>query len=392
MKGVYKLGCTDIYIDYKKYVALLIIRIFNYFPIKKNKIFIYSYYGNQYGCNPKYISEYLVENYRDKYDIVWAFNNMSSKGDIKGIRAVKNFSLKYLYEICTAKVIITNFRTTELFKKRKNQYYIQTWHSSLRLKKIEGDSTASLKSKYIDMAKADSKKIDLLLSGCKFSTDIFKRAFWYDGKILECGTPRIDILINEKVGAENRVKEKLRIPIDTKIILYAPTFRKDNELGIYNLDYERVIKEFEDVLGGNWIFLVRLHPHLVEKSKLIVHGHRVIDVTSYDDVQELLVEADVLISDYSSLMFDFGLTNKPCFLFVPDIDIYTQKDRELYFDIYKLPFSSACTNDELIEVINCFNKENYLNKLRKFYEDVGSIEDGECCRRLSELIYKVCWR
>lgn len=383
---------TDIYIDFKKYVALLIIRIFNHLPIKKNKIFIYSYYGNQYGCNPKYISEYLVENYRDKYDIVWAFNNMALREYIKGVRAVKNFSLKYFYEICTAKVIITNFRTTELFKKRKNQYYIQTWHSSLRLKKIEGDSVGSLKSKYIDMAKADSKKIDLLLSGCKFSTDIFKRAFWYDGAILECGTPRIDILINKKLGVENRIKDKFGIPIDTKIILYAPTFRKDNEIGVYNLDYERVMEEFQDVLGGNWIFLVRLHPHLVEKSKLIVHGHRVIDVTSYDDVQELLAEADVLISDYSSLIFDFGLTNKPCFLFVPDVEIYTKKDRELYFDIYKLPFSIARTNDELIEVINSFNKENYLNKLREFYEDVGSVEDGECCRRLCELIYKVCWR
>ena len=105
-------------------------------------------------------------------------------------------SLKYFYELCTAKVIITNFRTTNIFKKRKNQYYIQTWHSSLRLKQIEKDAEDSLPESYIEMAKEDSKKCDLLLSGCRYSTDIFKRAFWYDGEIFEYGTPRNDLLIN----------------------------------------------------------------------------------------------------------------------------------------------------------------------------------------------------
>ena len=195
----------------KEYITLGIIRIFNCFPIKNNKIFLYSYYGSQYGCSPKYISEYIVNNHSDKYDIVWAFNDVESKKDIKGIRKVRVMSLKYFYELCTSKVIITNFRTTEIFKKRKEQYYIQTCHSSLMLKQIEKDTEDTLPPHYVQMAKEDSKKLDLLLSGCKFSTDIFKRAFWYDGEIFEYGTPRNDILFKNQSDLKNRIKDKLNV-------------------------------------------------------------------------------------------------------------------------------------------------------------------------------------
>ena len=124
-----------------KSITLLIVYIFNCFPIKKNKIFFFSYYGSQYGCNPKYITEHILNNYpRDRYDLVWAFNDLKSREHLKGIRKVKTMSLKYFYELCTSKVIITNFRTTDTFVKRKDQYYIQTWHSSLRLKQIEKDA------------------------------------------------------------------------------------------------------------------------------------------------------------------------------------------------------------------------------------------------------------
>ncbi|MGL5752407.1 MAG: bifunctional glycosyltransferase/CDP-glycerol:glycerophosphate glycerophosphotransferase, partial [Paraclostridium sp.] len=175
----------------KKFLTLTITHIFNLFPIKKNKIFLFSYYGSQYGCSPKYISEYIVKNYpKDKFDVVWAFNDISSKEHIEDIRKVRIMSLKYFYELSTSKIIITNFRTTNTFIKRKNQYYIQTWHSSLRLKQIEKDAENSLPKNYAEMAKEDSKKCDLLLSGCKYSTDIFKRAYWYNGEIFEHGTPR----------------------------------------------------------------------------------------------------------------------------------------------------------------------------------------------------------
>ena len=247
----------------KDFIIASIIRVFNCLPIRNNKIFLYSYYGSQYGCSPKYISEYIVKNYPDKYDVVWAFNNIESKKDIEGIRKVKIMSLKYFYELCTSKIVITNFRTTEMFKKRKNQYYVQTWHSSLRLKQIEKDAEDTLPKHYVEMAKVDSKKLDLLMSGCKFSTDIFKRAFWYDGEIFECGTPRNDILFKNDMSLNNKIKEKLKIDKRKKVILYAPTFRKNNDLNAYITGYsdsiiKNDIKISKGVYKGGSAFLTKI--------------------------------------------------------------------------------------------------------------------------------------
>lgn len=375
----------------KKYTKLFIIHIFNLVPIKNNKVFLLSYYGAQYGCSPKYISEYLVNNYpKDKFDIVWAFNDIESKQNIKGIRAVKTMSLKYFYELCTSKVIITNFRTTDLFIKRKNQYYVQTWHSSLRLKQIEKDVESTLEPHYIDMAKEDSKKCDLLLSGCRFSTEIFKRAFWYDGEIFEYGTPRNDIFF-EKSLIQDEIKAKLNIDKNTKVILYAPTFRKNEGLEVYDIDYKKVIEAAKERFLGNWLVLVKLHPHLISESNKLAMGENVIDVTKYDDIQELLSISDILISDYSSLMFDFALTNKPCFLYTPDIDRYISKDRGLYFDIEELPFIVAKNNDELFRGIKDFDNETYKNRISNFSKEIGSFEKGTACRKLTERLEEICF-
>ena len=375
----------------KKSIKLIIIHICNLLPIKKNKIFILSYYGSQYGCSPKYISEYLVENYpRHKFDIVWAFNDVNSKKNIDGIRTVKTMSLKYFYELCTSKVVITNFRTTDLFIKRKNQYYIQTWHSSLRLKQIEKDVESTLEPHYIEMAKSDSKKCDLLLSGCRFSTEIFRRAFWYDGEIFECGTPRNDIFFR-KCPIKDEIKDKLNIDRNKKIILYAPTFRKNEGLEVYNVDYKKIIEAAKERFSGEWIVLVKLHPHLISESSKLVVGENVVDVTKYDDIQELLSVSDMLISDYSSLIFDFALTNRPCFLYTPDLDRYISNDRGLYFDIEELPFVVTKNNDELFRAIINFNNKIYASEINDFSRNIGSFENGTACRMLAERLEDVCF-
>ncbi|WP_346867989.1 MULTISPECIES: CDP-glycerol glycerophosphotransferase family protein [unclassified Clostridium] len=369
----------------------LALKFFSCLPIKLNKVFIYSYYGSQYGDNPKYISEFLVNRYpADVFDVVWAFNNPKEREQLSGIRKVRTMSLKYFYEMCTSKVIVTNFRTTEFFKKRKEQYYIQTWHSSLRLKKIEGDVGDSLKKDYIDMAKKDSKKMDLLLSGCKYSTDIFKRAFWYDGEIMEGGTPRNDMLIGENKELKKEIKKNLGIDEKIKVVLYAPTFRNSEGVEVYNLNFEKIIESLKEKFSGDWVFLVKLHPHMINKSKEIIKGKRVRDVTTYDDIQELLLIADVLISDYSSLIFDFEITKRPCFLYVPDLEEYKSKERRLYFDIDDLPFVIANSNEELEENILKFNQDIYIENISNFDRDISSFEDGQSSKRVAKKIYEVC--
>lgn len=375
----------------KAAIAFILMYFFRCFPVKKNKIFMFSYYGNQYGCNPKYISEYILRKHSsDTFDIVWAFNDLSNKAHLTGIRKVKTMSLRYFYELCTSKVIITNFRTTELFLKRKGQYYIQTWHSSLRLKKIEQDAEESLPADYVKMAKSDSQKCDLLLSGCKFSTETFKKSFWYSGEIFEHGTPRNDIFFQSNSDMKKRIMKQLDLPLAAKLVLYAPTFRKDESLEVYNLNYQMVLEKLRDKFGGNWIFLVKLHPHLGSKSAQLAYGENVVDVTSYDDTQELLNVSDILISDYSSLMFDYCITERPCFLFVPDLEVYIKNDRDLYFDLKKLPFISATNNLELTENIDTFNRRAYRKSLSEFINTIGSFENGNACEYLVDTLNEVC--
>ncbi|MDQ0975374.1 CDP-glycerol glycerophosphotransferase [Neobacillus niacini] len=376
----------------KNYIALFIIYIFNLLPIKKNKIFFFSYYGSQYGCSPKYISEYILKNYpKDKFDVVWAFNDLNGKEHLSDFRKVKIMTFRYFYELCTSKIVITNFRTTDLYVKRKNQYYIQTWHSFLRLKQIEKDAEESLPSNYINMAKKDSRKCDLLLSGCDYSSDIFKRAFWYEGDIFEHGTPRNDLLFKDNSFFRNKILKELDVQDNQKIILYAPTFRKDNNLEVYNIQYSNIMERLKNKFGGEWVFLVKLHPHLMSQSSQLTFYNNVIDVTSYDDIQELLSIADVLITDYSSLMFDFAITQRPCFLFVPDLVEYIKKDRNLYFDIKELPFISAENTQELLDKIESFDNTMYSQRLSYFLKRVGSFESGKANEHLLKHIEEVCF-
>ena len=357
-------------------IVSLICRLF---PIRRNKVFFLSYYGS----NPKYLSEYLSKTCSE-YDIVWGFVH-PEQYLIDGIRKVKYHSIKYFYELATSHFFITNYRTTEDYKKRKGQIYIQTWHSSLRLKMIEKDAEQTLPVNYVEMAKSDSGKIDILLSGCDFSTQIFRRAFWYEGIILESGTPREDIFFGGGLSRFSSIKERIGVHEDKRIVLYAPTFRKDNSFDSYCIDYVRLCSALKKRFGGEWIVLLRLHPHLrTLSSQLVKRNCEIKDVSSYDDIQELLAISDVLISDYSSLVFDYLLTDRPCFLYVPDLTDYTNNDRELYFNIADLPFASCEDNDQLDNAILCFDENNYKKRITLFNKTIGSFEDGNACSRVAQ--------
>lgn len=370
----------------KEFIYLWVIRFLNVlFPVKTNKVLFISYYGNQYGCNPKYLSQYMVQ--QDKHwDVVWALVH-PDKYKISGIRKVRYMSLPYFYELCTSKVIVSNYRMTSLFRKRKGQLYIQTWHSSLRLKMIEKDTETTLPPHYIRMAKADSKNIDVLLSGCQYSTSIFKHCFWYEGEIASTGTPRNDLLFREDLHLRREIFRQIGIPAEVKIALYAPTFRKGDLLECYDIKYEGLTNTLEKRFGGTWRIAVRLHPHLRNKSKQLLSDEAsVIDVTQYDDIQELLFISDLLVTDYSSLMFDFAMTQRPCFLYVPDWDEYIWKDRALYFKLEELPFPICQKQDELLEKIMRFDSSNYTKRIAAFLESIGSYETGHASAKVVDLI------
>ena len=352
-------------------------------PIQQNKVILWSDNFKSFGCSPKYIALHLAQQYPGKFDIVWVLEQGRPvpEGIPEGVRIVRYFSMQYLKEIATAKVIVCNHRTgnAHYFKKRKGQFYIQTWHSSLRLKKIEGDAPG-LGEEYATYAKADSQKIDLLLSGCAFSTDIFKRAFWYDGEIFEHGTPRCDGFFRQN-DAKTKVYRFYNIPAGKKLALYAPTFRKDKKASVYGMDFDKL----GAALGDDWTVACRLHPNL----NADVSGLGCISMSSYPDMQELLAACDLLITDYSSSMFDMAVAGKKCALYVPDLENYMATERGLYFDIQSLPFPKAKDMDQLCSCVADF--AGYEERCQAFLKEIGSFEDGNAAQSVAEHIERVCY-
>lgn len=367
----------------KDIIFKILLKSLYFLPIQRNKVLFVDYYGSKYGCNPKYISKALAD-YKSA-DIVWAFINPEFHKGYSDGRSVKWGSLKFFYELATSKVFVTNFRMPLWYKKRKGQFYIQTWHTPMNIKAIEKDTENTLTPHYVEMAKADSKNTSLLISTASFATDIFKRAFWYDGEIFEVGAPRCDILINQPPELKKQVKIKLGLPEDKKILLYAPTFRKGHTLDIYNIDFSQLIKGKE----SDWIILVRLHPHLQKYSKKLYGNlYNVRDVTDYDDLQEILLITDFLISDYSGLIFDYSLTMKPCILYVPDLENYCGKDRKLYFNIEQLPFPICKNLQDLTHSFQCFDERSYKVNNERFLESIGMIRNGGASEIIASKIIK----
>ena len=304
---------------------------------------------------------------------------------------VKNRSLKDLYHTATAKIWIYNSRCNRLLTKRKNQFYLQTWHGGLGFKKIEADVANALPQKYIEGAKNDAKMINLMTSGSAFFTNLCHTAFWYNGEVLECGTPRNDIFFNKQKCDQIyfEIREKYNLSPTDKILIYAPTFRKDQTLKYYDIDFQNTLTNLRKKFNGNWKIFVRLHPNISEKSKQLPYwSNDIINATDYPNSQELLIASDALISDYSSIAFDFALLRRPVFLYAPDYEQY-KNDRDFYLDYFSLPFLAAITTEKLQENILNFSQKDYIISLEDFFKNkVGLKETGKASEEIADRIMK----
>lgn len=367
------------------------VRFLQCLPVRRHRIVFLSHLGKTYACNPRYICEYLALKFPGKFDLIWVYDRQQScKPNLpKGVRAVPFFSYRCLRYINTAGFVISNTRISDdfFFKKRKAQRYIQTWHSSLRLKCIEAD--ADLGTQYEEFAKRDSSKIDVIFSGGSFSSNIFRNSFWFKGRIVESGTPRIDWLMNLKEDTIDNIYLKSGLSKQCKYLLYAPTFRKGGHADAYLKDFDSLCKALDRRFGGDWKILYRLHPNL--KGNVILNNftQNVIDMTEYDDIQELLAISEVLITDYSSSMFDAAFCYKKCVLYAADFDEYIANERRLYFEVGTLPFPLVHDEKQLVDVIASFNEEKYRQAVSEFMITIGSKESGQSCKTISDYILDI---
>lgn len=361
---------------------ILAIFLHPFLRVKKGRVLFFSYAGSQYSCNPRFISEYILKTTSD-LKVFWLFNRNNIPGNLdKKIKVVTSLSFRSLLTINTAEFVITNKRTSPWMYgwiKKKNQKYIMTWHGGKPLKKIELDAIESLSSVYLRRMKQDSAYCNLFLSESRFTTNLYRRSFLYDGEILEKGSPRNDVFFdkNKHGFIKQSVLNYFNLFNDVHLVLYAPTFRGDYSLDSYNIEWDRVVSSFEKILGGNVKILIRLHPNFLNNRidlSSLLNKEYIYDATKYADINDLMIASDVLISDYSSCMFDFAYTEKPCFIYAIDSEKY---ERGFYFNIRELPFPFAENNIVLINNIEKFNLKEYQKKLKVFMqEQFGSFDNG----------------
>lgn len=352
-------------------------------PIQNNKVLFMHMKGMGYGGNPKYIAEKLWNKAGDELDLVWAVSEKNLAFP-KGIRTVQMGTIEYYSELATAHIWIDNTRKTADVRKREGQYYIQTWHGAAPIKKVEKDAADSLTDTYIENAKRDSGMADLFLSGSRFYTDLYRKSFWYSGEIMQVGLPRQDIFWSD-MNVKSKVYRHYGIDEKYGFVLYAPTFRRDFSVDYYDLDILNVTEALKARFNKLFVCGVSKHPDIRNVQYKFYEGQKYIAVDDYDDFEELLMAADILITDYSGCMYDFSFTKRPVFLYQKDIEDY-KSDRNFYIPMEKLPYIQASTNRKLIDSILDFDDERYQKKLQEFMEGMGNFDNGTASDQVAERV------
>lgn len=366
--------------------------------IKKDIIIFESNVGRNYSGNPKAIYEEMVKRGLDrKYRCYYILED--TEIELQGsIRKVKRNRLQYFYIMAVAKVWVSDSRLPRYIVKRNGVKYIQTWHGT-PLKKLALDMDDVVMSgettieNYKRLFYENAKTWDYLISQNHFSTKIFRRAFAFEKTMLEVGYPRNDTLINDNNAKYIlTLKEKLGLPLDKKIILYAPTWR-DNEFygnGQYKFSPKLDFKMAREQLLEDYVMIVKYHYLIMDNIDWSGYEDFIYAFDSSYDISELYLVSDSLITDYSSVMFDYSILKRPMFFYAYDLENYKNNLRGFYFDfISEAPGPISLTTKELLEDIIDYNASKYEDKYNDFAGKYNHLDDGCASSKVVGLIERL---
>lgn len=362
-------------------IRKVLFRLYSIAPINDKMIFT-SFNGKQYSDNPRAICEY-IHKLLPQYELVWYIVDEVSVDIIPSyIRVVKGRWLTFLRELATSKVYVTNTQISSKIFKRKGQLFIQTWHANCGFKKglLQVDPKFDIK---------DDQYTDLCLSGSSFSSWIYRDAFGYHGRILEGGTPRNDKLLSANNSLVNDIKKKIGLNENTKVLLYAPTFRdsfmEKGHIENTKVDLPSILLELEKN-DEKWICIIRKH---VNSVGIKYHNNdNIIDLSNYPDMADLLLISDFLITDYSSSACDFVLTGKPVILAAFDEKQYSTEDRQLYCPLKKTGFCVVHNQGELNKIVNNYQDINFEKFRDQVIAHFGINETGSATKNVCEEIIR----
>ena len=370
-------------------VSKIICCVLCIFPIRKTKIVFYIHGKRGFCGNSKYIIQKLNER-KSPYTVVYATkypHSVSKKiAEDGNFSCVRYPSLRWLYEIQTCGILITDDGVPEAALKRKGQIYVSSWHGGGTFKKV-GLGTAKTRrvQKFLN---AFYRNLDYMTVSCIQNVKDYSKSFLLPEKnIIPLGMPRADLLfdMNKTGNAVRNVRQKYSVPEKTKIVLIAPTFRKDESSVWNSLLLSEVLCSFKELFGSDVCFLYR--SHYFEKSGHIFDLNiNIIDASSYDDVQELVCASSALLTDYSSIMYDFALMKKAVFLFQSDLEQYVKNNRSFFMPPQDWPFLRSENTAELRNSIVNFNEHSYEQKIESYLKKIGSKDDGTSSARFCDFI------
>lgn len=382
--------CPRLHSLFRDFVIFVLFKIFRLLPLQ-NKVVATSFDGLKYADNPRFIVEVLHKK-DPSIKTVWLRNrNVDFEVPSYVKKVVYSNYIRSIYEFATAKVWVSSHWLSINAQKRKGQFYIQTWHGGLGIKKIGLDVNYD-KRKSKRAIVQTNKNANLFLSNSDFLTNVYRSAFGYQGPVWKCGYPKTDCLFEENDDLKKKIHELYSIPDDVKIMMFAPTFRKDYRILYKSIDkipFELIKSSLEKKTGCKWVICFRWHPWTAQRfGNTALAGKGVVDVSDYPDIVDLVRVSSAFVTDYSSCIFDAAIREIPCFTYTEDYEGY-KTERGVYFEMLDLPFPFAQTPVELVKNIREFDLVEYCKKWNAFKERVGLHETGHASEDVAELIRKL---
>ncbi|MBR2709085.1 CDP-glycerol glycerophosphotransferase family protein [Candidatus Saccharibacteria bacterium] len=374
-----------------------------------NDLILFTSFNGKYADSPKVLSE-AIHRLAPNKRLVWLVNDVDNKSIPDYVKRIKYGSNEADRYYGRAAAIIDNVYcgheyytqgksiTSQLkywigvfLKHKRRQKYYSTWHGSL-IKKIGSDSNRNNSFNF-------SCSNTVMFLDNEFTMSVMKRITKGAINIKLMGEPRNDVLFTKNHN-KTALKKALRIPLEKKAVIYAPTFRSNDDetkniedSGIKQmneLDIDKLLRTFSVRFGGDWVFVARFHYHVeraidwgkIEKK----YNGRVINGNKSDDIVDYLVCCDALITDISSCIYDFSMTDKPAFSYFPDYDHYANDERGLYFKKEELPWDVSTTADGLYASIEKFNQGAYMERVARFYSRLGFLSRKPCADGIAKFI------
>ena len=391
----------------KSYILLKKLKYLRYklfYKMDDKVIFFEAFGGRNYTCSPKAIYEKILtmKEFKD-FKFVWAFVD-PSKHDVlndKRLTIVKTNSKDYYKYLSIAKYWIVNSIIDEGIIKNKNAVYVQCWHGT-PLKKLRYDIevNGAVLNTIEEIRKRndrDARKFDYFISPSKYCTEKFTSAFnlkalGKENIIIEKGYPRNDFLFNKTKKDVDSIKKKLGLPLDKKVIFYLPTFRDNQHTSgvgyTYNLaiDFDSLKKKF----SKDYVILFSPHYFIANSIDLSKYKGFVFNVARYDEINELYLVSDIIMTDYSSVFFDFANLKRPMLFYMYDFDDYQNNLRDFYISLDELPGPISKTQDELENNLKNIDSifKDYKGKYEKFNKKYNYLDDGNASERVIKVIFK----